>query len=82
MTDKIIDLKAAREAARDRHTEAEIDADEAQWISVRNQLIEVMAASKLFNTQLTSATINALFEVIQDGDETKRLITVTLRCYD
>jgi hypothetical protein len=56
----IIDFKAAK----DRRTEREIDADQAQWESVQYQLALTMEASGLNQSSMVSAALSAVFEAL------------------
>jgi len=74
-TSKIISF----EDAQDRRTNAEIDADQARWVDLRDRLLAAMMTSDLHNAALMSATINALMEALQrsgmDIDEAKTPVT-------
>lgn len=59
MTD-VIDF----EAAKDRRTERELDAGQAHWESVSDQLAEIMEASGLHQTSLVSAGLRAIIEAL------------------
>jgi hypothetical protein len=68
MTDDIIKF----EVAKDRRTQAEIDADQARWDDVWFQLTGVMTKSKISHTALTSATLRALVDVLEEGCDISR----------
>ena len=56
------------EAAKTRRIHDGIDASQARWEEFNRWLVEIMATSKLSDTALTSATLNALLEILQAGD--------------
>lgn len=57
------------EAAKDRRVHDEIDANQAQWEEVNRRLVEVMATSGLSDTAITSATLRALLEILQETSD-------------
>jgi len=66
------------EKARDRREIAESEADQAQWENLRDRLIGTLMGSDFQNTALTSASINALLDVLQRSgmnfDDAKTLV--------
>jgi len=66
------------EKARDRREIAESEADQAQWENLRDRLIGTLMGSDFQNTALTSASINALLDVLQRSgmnfDDAKTLL--------
>ena len=69
MPDDPIDFEAFKE----RRDLAEIDADEAHWWAVVDQLIAVLWKSELSNIGITSATLRALLETLEAGGHMSRL---------
>ena len=63
MTDDPIDF----EAFKDRRFSAELDAHEAHWWGVVDQLIAVLLKSEESDIGMTSATLRALLEVLHAG---------------
>ena len=67
MTDDPIDFKAAKR----RRVEAEMDADEARWEDVCEQLVQVLTQSEQCDIGIISATLRALIDVLgEDKTET------------
>ena len=60
MTNDIIDF----EAAKDLRTRDTIDDDQARWEEVQDRMVRMMCQSELSDIALTSATLNALLEVL------------------
>jgi hypothetical protein len=85
MSDGIVDLNAAKIQAASQRSEKEMEAESAHWEHVRDQLMNVMEASGLDPQALTSATLRALLEVLQDDatllEEAKKRIALTLNAF-
>jgi hypothetical protein len=69
MTDDPVDF----EAFKDRRILAEIDADEAHWWAVVDQLVAVLMKSELSDVGITSAALRALLDVLQAGGVMSRV---------
>jgi hypothetical protein len=86
MTD-IIDF----EAERNRRSFAEIDADEANWNSVQQELLTIMSnavlTGKVSEVGLTSATLRALLDMLhavdpsESLDDRRKEVARTLACF-
>ncbi len=70
LSDGVVDFNATRIQAESERSEKEMDADQAHWERVRDQLMTVMATSGLAPSSLTSATLHALLDVLQTDDTT------------
>jgi adenylate cyclase class IV len=77
----IIDL----DAVKDRRTFAEIEADQAHWESVNGQLVTIMENSGLSKMALISASLRALFDMLDHPDisrhDAKTLIAGRLKAF-
>jgi hypothetical protein len=68
MPGDIIDFGAEKERRDDAADEAEINGNQAEWERTHLQLVQIMATSSLHDTGLTSATLRALLDVLQNSD--------------
>lgn len=57
------------EAAKDRRVNDQIDASQEQWEQFTGRLFVSMATSGLSDTALTSATLRALLEILQETSD-------------
>jgi hypothetical protein len=73
------------DAAKDRRAQREVEADEAEWNAFRNQLVATMMTTSMQNSALVTATLNALFQVLERSnlslEESKALITTRLKIF-
>ena len=85
IVDGIVDLNAAKIRAASARSQKEMDAEEAHWNRVRDQLMAVMMSSELHSLSLISATLRALLEVLQDDgtdfEEAKKNIANVLNVF-
>ena len=85
IVDGIVDLNAAKIRAASARSQKEMDAEEAHWNRVRDQLMAVMMSSELHSHSLISATLRALLEVLQDDgtdfEEAKKNIANVLNVF-
>lgn len=65
MSDAPIDFEAVRE----QRSLAAIDADQAHWEVICDQLTNIMMTAEMSDHSLTSATLRALLDVLVAGNE-------------
>ena len=74
------------ETRKDRHTYAEIAADQARWECIRDQLERIMGTSELYSTSIVSAGLRAMLNILTSGfgmklDDAKALIARCLNAF-